>query len=361
MKKTVSSAVILLMSSSIAMAGGLDRSGQSISAIFADGDYAELTFGSVVPNVSGTGPGAGFVGTSPSENITPSYTQLGMSLKSQLDEKFSLALIYDQPFGADVDYSSVGYVLNGGGTKPNSAASVASDSITVIGRYEINHNVSIYTGLRYVQAKGTYGFNLTNYMSNYDTDGSFGYVVGGAYERENIGMRIAVTYSSGINLELNGNVGDNTLTANLPESVNLDFQTGIAADTLLLGSVRYVAWDGFTLIDSNNPTGTGSILSYEDDAYTYSIGIGRRITEKIAAAFSVGYEASSGEPSGQLGPADGYISYQIGASYTLDNSVELTGGVRYVDLGDTTTSPPVGGAFYDNYIVALGLKVAYNF
>ena len=143
--------------------------------------------------------------------------------------------------------------------------------------------------------------------------------------------------------------------------INLDFQTGIAADTLLFGSVRYVAWNGYTLVDSTNPTGAGNILEYTDDVYTYNIGVGRRITDAFAASFSIGYEASTGETTGNLGPTDGYISYQIGGAYTLDNGVEISGGVRYVDLGDATTDAPVSGVFSDNDAVAVGLKVAYNF
>jgi long-chain fatty acid transport protein len=357
MKKFTTAGAILLMTTSIATAGGLDRSGQGIGAIFEDGDYAELSFGSVMPNISGT-VGAGTVS---SGNMAVDYTQLGLAYKTQLNDQLSLAIIYDQPFGADVDYATAGYPLNGGGVVPDSGASVESDGVTVLARYEINPNFSIHGGLRYVQAAGEYSFNLVNYQTTYSNDGGMGYVIGGAYEREDIALRLAVTYSSGIDLELGGNNAGNTLTANLPESVNIDFQTGIAADTLLFGSLRYVAWDGFALVDSNDPTFVGNILAYDDDVYTYNIGVGRRITESFAASFAVGYEKSTGETTGQLGPTDGYISYQIGGAYTMDNGVEVSGGIRYVDIGDAVTGAPIGGVFNDNDAVAVGLKVAYNF
>ena len=45
----------------------------------------------------------------------------------------------------------------------------------------------------------------------------------------------------------------------------------------------------------------------------------------------------------------------------MDNGVELSGGVRYVDLGDATTDAPVSGVFTDNDAVAIGLKVAMKF
>lgn len=360
MMKYMTAGAALLMTTTTATAGGLDRSGQSIGAIFEDGDYAELSFGNVSPNVSGT-VGAGTV---QSGNMTVDYFQLGMAYKTQLSDQLSLALIYDQPFGADVDYATAGYPLNGGGVVADSGATVESDGVTMLARYEISPSFSVHGGLRYVQAEGYYSFNQVppaGYQSTYSKDGDFGYVIGGAYERDDIALRLAVTYSSGIDLELDGSVSGNTLTANLPESVNIDFQTGIAADTLLFGSVRYVAWDGFALVDSNDPTGQGNILSYDDDVYTYNIGVGRRITDNFAASFAIGYEKSTGETTGQLGPTDGYISYQIGGAYTMDNGVEISGGVRYVDLGDAVTSAPFNGVFNDNDAVALGLKVAYSF
>ena len=352
MKNFNTAGAILLISTSIATAGGLDRSGQGIGVIFEDGDYAELSFGSVSPNLSGGN--SPLSGANPTGDIAPTYTQLGMAFKTQINDNISMALIYDQPFGADVNYATAGYIL------VTSGATVESDGVTMLARYEINPNFSVHGGLRYVQASGTYALNLTAYQSNYSNDGGFGYVIGGAYERDDIAMRIALTYSSGIDLELDGDQADNTLTANLPESVNLDFQTGIAADTLLFGSVRYVAWDGFQLVDDNVAT-PSPILSYDADVYTYNIGVGRRLSDAFSASFAIGYEKGTGETTGNLGPTDGYISYQIGGAYTLDNGIEISGGVRYVDLGDAVTDAPVSGVFTDNDAVAVGLKLAYNF
>lgn len=354
MKNFTTAGAILFMTTSIATAGGLDRSGQGIGVIFEDGDYAELSFGSVTPDVSGNGLNNTFNGTTASGNVTPNYSQIGMAYKSQINEQVSIALIYDQPFGADVDYDTGStYVLS------DTNAQVETDGVTGLVRYEINPTFSVHGGMRYVQANGVYDradVGAPNgYESTYSSGGGVGYVIGGAYERDDIAMRIALTYSSEIDLELDGSVGD--LSTTLPESLNLDFQTGIAADTLLFGSVRYVAWDGFSLDDSID----GSILSYDDDVFTYNIGVGRRLSDSFAVSFSVGYEESTGEETGNLGPTDGFISYQIGGAYTMDNGIEVSGGVRYVNIGDAMTEVPVSGDFSDNDAVAVGLKLAYNF
>jgi long-chain fatty acid transport protein len=306
-----------------------------------------------MPDVSGTGPNNNnpVDGTTGSGNVTPDYSQLGMAYKSQVNEQVSIAVIYDQPFGADVDYDTGSTYLLG-----TTNAQVESDGVTAVVRYEINPSFSVHGGLRYVQANGVYDVTFPGaYTSTYSKDGGVGYVVGGAYERDDIAMRIALTYSSEIALELDGTNGD--LSTTLPESINLDFQTGIAADTLLFGSMRYVAWDGFALYDTALAS---NILSYDDDVYTYNIGVGRRLSDSFAVSFSVGYEKTTGEETGNLGPTDGFISYQVGGAYTMDSGIEVSGGVRYVNIGDATTEL-ISSDFSDNDAVAVGLKLAYNF
>ncbi len=354
MKTYMTAGAALLMTTGIAAAGGLDRSGQGIGVIFEDGAYAELSFGSVTPRVSGTASVP--FGSAPSGEMANSYTQLGLAYKTQLNDQLSLGIIFDNPFGADVTYDTPGYVFNG------TNAQVESEAVTAVLRYEIDPSFSVHGGVRYIQANGVYTVptmpvalgGKDAYSSTYSSGDGVGFVVGGAFERDDIALRIALTYASEVELStLVGTAGD--LSTTLPESINLDFQTGVAADTLVFGSIRYVAWDGFVLNDSL----VGNILAYDDDGITFNIGVGRRLTDQLAASFSIGYEASTGDPSGNLGPTDGYISYQIGAAYTMGDGVEVSGGVRYVDIGDATTT--IGSSFTDNSAIGLGLKVAYSF
>jgi hypothetical protein len=41
--------------------------------------------------------------------------------------------------------------------------------------------------------------------------------------------------------------------------------------------------------------------------------------------------------------------------------MKITGGVRYVDIGDATTNPPISGVFADNDGYAVGVRVGYSF
>ena len=350
MKKFVTVGAALMLTTTAAYAGGIDRSGQSIGAIFEDGKYVELSYGYVMPSVTGTDPF-----TTGSDNIAPDYGNVGLAFKTDLDDKVSLALIIDQPFGANVSYDNAAYLIGGSG------ANVETTSITAVGRYKFNENVSVFFGPRYLSASGDYTaaqFGTVLYTSTYASGSGTGYVAGAAYERQDIAMRVALTYSSAIDLELDGTgaggLGD--LTATMPQSVNLEFQSGVAADTLVFGSVRWAEWSQAHITDAV----FGELVSWDDDVLTYTLGVGRKFSDKFSGAVSVGYEKELGGAVSNLSAKDGYTSISVGGTYTLDNGIELTGGVRYIMVGDATTET-IGAVFADNSAVAVGLKVAYNF
>ena len=106
-----------------------------------------------------------------------------------------------------------------------------------------------------------------------------------------------------------------------------------------------------------------ALVSYDGDYTTYTLGVGRKFSDNWSGAVTLGYEKPLGGFSSNLGPSDGQKSVGIGATYTMDN-MKITGGVRYVDIGDTQTT--LGGGvpsanFNGNSAVAFGLKVSYSF
>ena len=80
-----------------AHAGGVERSAQSVAILFEQGRYAELSFGHFDPSVSGT------LGVS-SGDMASSYNSWSMGYKMDVGDRMALAVILDQPIGANVDY-----------------------------------------------------------------------------------------------------------------------------------------------------------------------------------------------------------------------------------------------------------------
>ncbi len=54
MKHVLTTGAALLLSTTIASAGGIERAAPSAALLFEDGNYLELNFGFVSPDVSGT-------------------------------------------------------------------------------------------------------------------------------------------------------------------------------------------------------------------------------------------------------------------------------------------------------------------
>ena len=369
----------LALAATTVSAGGVERTTQSVGIIFEEGNVAELSFGSVNPKVSGVGAGAAVSAATPSPgdpsgNMTEQYMRFGFAYKHQFTDALSFALVYDQPFGANVDYpTGTGYFAAG------ATAELKSNALTGVLKYTTENNFSVYGGIRYqtLQAEANVPF-VAGYTGSSDTDGSVGYLVGVAYEKPEIALRVALTYNSAIThdwsiVETGGVApGTSTTSVKTPQSVNLEFQSGIAKDTLVFGSIRWVDWSEFAITPNNyfqtTLAGSGvgsSLVSYDDDRVTYNLGVGRRFNETWSGAISVSHEPSAGGYASNLGPTDGQTGVTLAATYKKGN-MEVTGGVSYVWIGDAQTrsqpvAPIAASDFEDNKAVGVGVRVRFRF
>lgn len=289
------------------------------------------------------------------------YNSWSLGYKMDLGDRMTFAMILDQPIGANVDYATgTGYPLGG------STAKLSSSAVTALLRYKFDNNVSVYGGLRYETVHGEVSLpSVAGYTLDTNYDSELGYVVGVAWEKPEIAARVALTYNSAINhtldaVETGPIPGSSDFETEVPQSLNLEFQTGIAKDTLLFGSIRWVDWTAFVINPDGYPPALDNLVDYANDRTTYNLGVGRRFNDTWSGAVTIGYEKSDGARTGNLGPSDGLKSIGLAATYTMDN-MKITGGVRYVDIGDATTNLPVSGVFTDNSGVGVGVRIGYTF
>jgi long-subunit fatty acid transport protein len=373
MNKAAMAAGLLALGASGASAGDIERSTQSVAILFEEGRYAEVNLGFAMPDVRGS------VGGLDSGNMAGDFATFSLGYKQPLGSDMDVALIIDQPIGADVEYGPGSYPLAG------TEAELRSNAVTALLRYKLQNNVSVYGGLRAqsVMGKAHILFDIydpgtgnfvatTDYNLETNTDYSLGYVVGVAWEKPEIAARVSLTYNSAIDHTLTGDetgtnpvFGDRSsrseFDTTIPQSLSLEFQSGIAADTLLFGSIRWVEWSEFLIDPANYQFYFPEVplVAYRSNRTTYTLGLGRKFSDSWSGAITASYEPSTGELTGNLGPNDGFKSIGIGATYTRD-AMKITGGVRYVKLGGATTRG-VGAEFDDNEAVAVGMRVAYNF
>ncbi|MDT8855979.1 outer membrane protein transport protein [Paracoccaceae bacterium Fryx2] len=247
-------------------------------------------------------------------------------------------------------------------------------------RYKFNENFSVHGGLRASRASANidlrglaYGPS-NGYSVDLANDLGLGYVLGVAYERPEIALRVALTYNSVVKHDfdtvetLNGaTIGTETTNVKTPQTVNLDFQTGIAKDTLLFGQVRWADWSNFrldpTTFVARSPDGTG-LISLEDTV-TYTLGVGRKFNDTWSGAASVTYEKELNPLVSPLAPTNGRLGITLAAIYTRDN-MKITTGINYTSLGDanpeTGNNPDVARAnMTGNSALGIGVKVGFTF
>jgi len=163
--------------------------------------------------------------------------------------------------------------------------------------------------------------------------------------------------------------------ASLPNYTTLKLQSGIAPDTLGFFSARRADWASHQVILSNAAT-TAAISSFTDTT-SYSLGLGRKLTDSLSASLAYNWEKGSGPNSASsLSLSNGYRGISAGLKYTADN-VSISGGVNYTKLGDTVVTqnavldpvnnPTVvttlidGAPFSGNTVTTVGLKIGYHF
>lgn len=421
--KTLTTAMILAtVPMTGAFAAALDRSGQSISAFLQPGNYFEAGISVLDPSVSGKVRNGYSPSAAPPSAIGLQNTNLSdmgddyyfpsAALKLQVTDHFSFGLLYDQPFGADATYSlsdtvsaaagGVGLFHNGTET---TEVEVKSQSISMIFGYQPTENFNFYAGPVYqtiegdVQLRGlAYGATqaLGMYNANIKEDSAVGWLAGFAYQIPEIALKTSITYRSEIDHKASAReygqsnvlafvgsspVYDVATDANIttPQSVNLDFQTGIMANTVAFANVRWVNWKDFsldlkqfgTVADTlgalgqtpDNPNGF-DIVGYTDDQWSANVGVGRKFNDLWAGNVSVGWDSGAGNPISTLGPTEGYWNVGLGLQYSPTPATFIAGGVKYFWLGDAKAqaasnfgSDTYVAEFNDNDALAYGLKI----
>ena len=241
--KTLAVAIATLSFASVTNAAGLDRSGQDVTAFFQDGTYAEAVYTYIDADVSGydsanVNPGQNdYERGNKTGDIAESYDFFRYGVKTDINDTFSVGVLYDEPFGAAAEYTQSNFVasnnpqasggeLVGDGVDPQTAGAIAlaesatagentnvevrSQSLTgILGmKFGANKNFQIYGGpvAQRIQSETklrglAYG-PATGYTSNSNPDMDYGYIAGIAYSKPEIALKAALTYRSEIDHDI---------------------------------------------------------------------------------------------------------------------------------------------------------------
>lgn len=471
--KTLALAITTLGTATLVNAAGLDRSGQDVTAFLQDGTYAEAVYTYIDANVSGYDNGvasgasneSAYIKGKATGNVAETYDFFRFGVKADINDTFSVGVVYDEPFGAAVEhFGGSNFVSQGGdatinaltngrvpsiavaqgvltqaqagitqlktaiataktagqdtstleakltetittATQLGSALNVAGTAETQKGQgtnVEIrtnnatlllgaklgaNKNLQVYGGpaaqrlTGEVHLRGTAYQGATGYDARISPDTSYGWVAGVSYSVPKIALKAALTYRSEIEhstpiAEVFPAVGATGTTTRdfkvtLPESYNLDFQTGVSPTMLLTAKARYVPWGKFDIrpptygdvtAKANNGTPL-AIVEYSKDQWSAELGLGKKLSDKISVSGNIGYDSGAGNPVSTLGPIKGYYSVGLGAKYNLTPNWSVSAGGKYLKFGDATAQLPtkaIAGKFEKNDGYIVGVKLAYQ-
>ena len=357
--------VIALSSTSLSQ-GTLERNLPETRVLFEDGNYFEMAWSAVSPDLNGSGGLLDPAGLGTGD-ILESFDLWAFSLKTDLTPRTSLALILDQPFGSDTNYPLLATSGFSG-----TFSRIDSNELSGILRHKIGNRFSIYGGVRVQSVEANAGLSFGGllglggaYSANLDRDEGAGFMAGVAYEIPDIKLRFAATYYSEIDTTHNtvevagGSVSNTRTDVTTPQSINLELQSGVAENTLLFGSIRWLDLSKFSISPPVFSGTTGiPIVEYSEDFLTITGGLGRKITDRFNLAFFLRYTPMTDQVLPTFGPLDGAISYFIAPSIQL-SKVKITTIIGYSELDGGTDS--TGARFDLGNAVTVGLGLGYNF
>ena len=379
-----------------ASAGGFEASRLDTKFMYEEGNYAEVSHAALdydvradTRSVQGPRLNENSVKTSQSRNVgsfKTSYTGIHIGLtkfKSGTIQLDGNASIYSENHPDCANYAVADADCQKGGPVPKT--DVDLDTFALMGKIDISDEFKFMFGLKrnkledstVTTSRGT--FTLTGQSNT-------GGLVGFAYSKPEIALRVELLLQPSSNISApttfvasnwakdrianvagNGcDSGDYTASFNTtmstPQSTTLNFQSGVAKDTLVFGSIHRVDWSS-AQIDADTGCSQTKAGSAFWDTTTYTIGAARKMSDSLALTASFAKETGGSDTTASLFTVNnGYNAINLGARYTI-GKVTISGGYNHTKLGNVTVT--AGGfdhAIYkNNKVSAFGLKVGVHF
>ncbi|MGA0429869.1 MAG: hypothetical protein ACO3NF_12790, partial [Paracoccaceae bacterium] len=150
--------------------------------------------------------------------------------------------------------------------------------------------------------------------------------------------------------------------ASIGDATTFSFQSGIAANTLLFGSVRVSSWKNNQVSVPHPTLGHKDISSFGDGS-SYTVGLGRKFSDKLSGSVSYFSDpASDCKPTSALSPICENTSINLGAKYSLSDSATLSLGTTWTQYGDASASLGAATATTTKSTkTSYGFKLSYKF
>lgn len=343
----------IAISATSAHSGGWETGRLDSGILYKDGNYVESSFGSLNYSINGTTQSGVTHGMAKDQN------RMSVSGKLAIGG-FDIGLTSFSSGAIQMDGQSTAAGLS---VVPSADVKVYTQALMV--RYKLNDNFSVIGGARQVNLKAS---SVETIAATYNVDATkkTGALYGLAYERPDIALRLEVLRSERLSMPLTGGATVASGTLVVPEATTVNFQTGIAKDTLLMASAHKVSW-GEGQITVLGPVPQLNIGSAFADTTSYSLGLGRKLSEATSASLTYSWEKGAGATStSAFTMSNGSQTLSAGVSHKI-GAMTISAGLSYTKAGDVTVGVPVPGlgtlssAYTGNSVKAFGVKVGYSF
>lgn len=355
---------LLAFAISQANAGGFENARLDTSFMYDKGNL--ISFGSVRKDFSVNGSAFGTT-----SSLIGDRSASNFSAKYQVNEKLALGLTAYDSGAIHINYQGAGGAGVYGSTVNVAGPKVdlVSDSVAVMSKYALSDSFSVTAGVRYDTFKVSNAdiFKFPSgggTPSNIASESDIVPVLALAFEKPEIALRVELvkqaksfvsmhTICTGIPCA----TGDST--GGLAEYLTLNFQSGVAENTLIFGSVHTGKWASsqLSVADTTPATATSAF----EDSTEYSLGFGRKFTDTISGSISYNWEPEGSSTTTSLFTVNnGYKGVSLGVKYAVEN-FEIAVGYNYTKLGKVTYTPLGGNTLEGNTVNAVGAKATIRF
>lgn len=404
----MTAAVAVLLTTTAASAGGLERGGYNIDLLFDPSDYAaeaaatyvnpQRELNNVVDENLSDGVGSNGIGGGQTNGVsdTEGYWVPRIGVKAGIGDNVDCMADYSQPWGAHTNPGS-GWM----GANDNIETKIESDNYAATCSYKWDAGKGqfrIIGGGFYQEISGfkerfvspilAPGFDGVGRL---DLEGSgWGWRAGAAYEIPEYAFRASLVYNSAVDLDnLGGTIDltgvilpirdasgavigttpgtkyDVSSFASMPDSLELKVQSGVAPGWLVFGSVKWTDWSQLqviqvtpdnTLDPRNRPT---SLTLLYRDGWTVSGGVGHKFNDQWSGAASVTWDR--GTSHGYGNQTDTW-TLGTGVSYTPTENVELrlAGAIGVLTSG-SSVGEDVSYDFDTDIVTAISTSLKVKF
>ncbi len=407
-KKNIITGLLAASVSSISAASGFDRGVVPPDFLFEKGDFAQFSFASAMPSVSGkvtaspkatlqaqaaqaqgaanmlpddttllnglTRPqyqalaaqASGAAALMPSVGadtgkIAQDYTRTGLSFKQDYSDKITFGMQLTQPAGLNVQYAQDVLGAN---------IDMEVSAIDALVKYQIDESISVFAGprLQYV-GESTFG-NNSNGSFEADSAEEVGYTLGMGYKNADYHTQFLVSYTSAIEIAQTAKQvevgplltipGEQEFYVNTPAQIQLAVKQPLSQNSMLMATYRMANWSDANI--ETSVTGLEQLSNYKD-VEAYVLGYGHKVNNELSLLGSYTRQTGSASLYSPTNDRDGLAFL---GRYHL-NDFRVDAGVIYYQLQDAVTTIPGGAAgdiemeFEGNDALAYTMRIGYSF